>query len=149
MWLSKLYADDVFLKKQQDNLDRIHKPTALSESISAEDTRDIFISKYSQHIRDEYNTYLAIIPSQYILLPDEIKKDFDFFVQAAQDMQSKTQKIHDMRMSVLRWKEQDDLIHLLENLHLNLVQRNSRFHNILQDMCKHPEVQKRLEIFDY
>ncbi len=147
--LMKLYADDKFLQEQQQNFHEIHHPRTPFADFTVEDMIDISISHYTQSICDQYNTYLAIIPSQYILLPDEIKKDFDFFVQAVQDMQAKTQKVHDMRMSANRWESHNDMIVLLDNLHLNLVQRNSRFHTILQDMCKHPELQKRLQVFDY
>jgi hypothetical protein len=149
LWLSKLYTDDGFLEKQRENLYKIHNSKALNENFSAEDMRNISISHYTESIYDKYNTYLAIIPSQYILLPDAIKKDFDFFIQAVQDMQAKTQKVKDLRMSSMGGNEQDEMIKLLDNLDLNLVQRNSRFHDILQDMCKHPELQKRLQVFDY
>lgn len=147
LWLQKLYTDDDFLKKQQKNLDDLHNPRVPTEDFTTEDILGISISHYAESICDEYNTYLAIIPSQYMLLPDEIKKDFDFFVQAARDMQDKTQKIYDMRMDRVKGVDQGQTIELLENIHLNLVQRNSRFHTILQDMCKHPDVKKRLEIF--
>ncbi len=149
LWLSKLYTDDAFLEEQQQNFHGIHHPGTPFADLTVEDMIGISISNYTQSICDQYNTYLAIIPSQYILLPDAIKKDFDFFVQAAHDMHDKTQKVHDIRMVNKKWYKQTEMIKLLENIDTNLVQRNSRFHNTLQDISKHPEVQKRLEIFDY